>query len=81
MSKMVAWSSLVGPKGMPRVVVDYWRDALLKISVDPDWREANAKLGGQPAIKTFPHPENFMREQESLYRKLAKAIQVSKDNP
>jgi putative tricarboxylic transport membrane protein len=70
MEKIVGWTALMGPPGLPREVVERWVEAFAKLSKDPDWQSGNAKLGGIAAIRSPAETEKFVREQYELYEKL-----------
>ena len=70
MNKIVGWTALMGPPGLPREVIDRWVDVFAKLAKDPDWQSGNAKLGGIAAIRSPAETEKFVREQYELYEKL-----------
>ena len=76
MEKIVGWTALMGPPGLPREVVDRWVDAFSKLAKDPDWQSGNAKLGGIAAIRSPAETEKFVREQYELYDKLVTALGI-----
>lgn len=76
MDKMVGWTALVGPPGLPKEVVDKWTEVFRKIAVDPGWQEGNAHLGGIPAIRSPRQTERFVREQVDLYTGLVDRLGI-----
>jgi tripartite-type tricarboxylate transporter receptor subunit TctC len=70
MEKIVGWTALMGPPGMPREVVERWVDVFARLAKDPDWQAGNAKLGGIAAIRSPAETEKFVREQFELYENL-----------
>ena len=70
MEKIVGWTALMGPPGLPREVVERWVDAFAKLAKDPDWQAGNARLGGIAAIRSPAETEKFVREQFELYENL-----------
>jgi tripartite-type tricarboxylate transporter receptor subunit TctC len=70
MEKIVGWTALMGPPGLPREVVERWVDAFARLAKDPDWQAGNAKLGGIAAIRSPAETEKFVREQFELYENL-----------
>jgi tripartite-type tricarboxylate transporter receptor subunit TctC len=70
MSKIVGWTALMGPPGLPKDIVDKWTDVFARLAKDPDWQQGNARLGGIAAIRSPAESEQFMREQYELYDKL-----------
>ena len=71
MEKIVGWSALMGPAGMPRPIVDKWADVMRKLSKDPDWQTGNARIGGIAAIRSPADTEKYVREQVEMYTRLA----------
>ena len=76
MEKIVGWTALMGPPGLPKEVVDRWVDAFAKLARDSDWQSGNAKLGGIAAIRSPAETEKFVREQYELYDKLVTALGI-----
>jgi tripartite-type tricarboxylate transporter receptor subunit TctC len=76
MEKIVGWTALMGPPGMPREVVDRWVEVFGKLAKDPDWQAGNAKIGGIAAIRSPAETEKFVREQYELYDKLVTGLGI-----
>ena len=76
MEKIVGWTALMGPPGMPKEVVDRWVDVFARLAKDPDWQSGNARLGGIAAIRSPAETERFVREQYELYDKLVTALGI-----
>ena len=74
MEKIVGWTALMGPAGMPKAIVDKWADVFQKLSKDPDWQAGNARIGGIAAIRSPVETEKYVREQYEMYSKLAVAL-------
>ena len=70
MNKLVGWTALMGPPGLPKEVVDKWVEVFAKVAKDPGWIEGNARLGGIAAIRSPAETEKFVREQYEIYDKL-----------
>ena len=70
MEKIVGWTAIMGPPGMPKDVVDRWTAALASVAKDPEWLAGIAKIGGIPAIRSAADTEKYVREQYELYDKL-----------
>src|SRR5579862_2340057 len=60
MEKIVGWTALMGPPGLPKEVVDRWADTFARLAKDPDWISGNAKLGGIAAIRSAAETEKFV---------------------
>jgi len=76
MEKIVGWTALMGPPGLPREVVDRWVDVFARLAKDPDWQNGNARIGGIAAIRSPADTEKFVREQYELYDKLVGALGI-----
>jgi len=76
MNKIVGWTALMGPPGLPREVVEKWSETFARLARDPEWQQGNARIGGIPAIRTPAETEQFVREQYDLYDKLVGALGI-----
>jgi tripartite-type tricarboxylate transporter receptor subunit TctC len=70
MTKIVGWTALMGPPGLPKEVVDRWTEVFQRLAKDPEWQQGNARIGGIAAIRPAAESEQFVREQFELYDKL-----------
>ena len=76
MEKIVGWSALMGPPGMPKEVIERWTAALGSVAKDPEWLAGIAKIGGIPAIRSAAETEKFVREQYELYDRLIATLGI-----
>jgi tripartite-type tricarboxylate transporter receptor subunit TctC len=76
MNKIVGWTALMGPPGMPKEVVGKWAEVFAKLAADPDWQQGNARIGGIAAIRSPADTERFVREQYELYDKLVGTLGI-----
>jgi tripartite-type tricarboxylate transporter receptor subunit TctC len=76
MAKIVGWTALMGPPGLPREVVDRWVEAFAKLARDPEWQAGNARIGGIAAIRSPADTERFVREQFELYDRLVTSLGI-----
>jgi len=76
MEKIVGWTALMGPPGLPKEVVDRWVDVFARLAKDPDWQSGNARIGGIAAIRSPADTERFVREQYELYDKLVTSLGI-----
>ena len=76
MNKIVGWTALMGPPGLPREVVDKWTEVFGRLAKDPEWQQGNARIGGIAAIRSPAATEQFVREQYELYDKLVGALGI-----
>ena len=76
MNKIVGWTALMGPPGLPKEVIDRWTGVFAKLAADPDWQQGNARIGGVAAIRSPAETERFVREQFELYDKLVGTLGI-----
>ena len=76
MNKIVGWSALMGPPGLPREIVERWTDVFQRLAKDPDWQQGNSRIGGIAAIRSPAESEQFVREQYELYDKLITTLGI-----
>lgn len=76
MNKIVGWTALMGPPGLPREVVERWTDVFARLAKDRDWQAGNAKIGGIAAIRSPAESDKFLREQYELYDKLVASLGI-----
>jgi tripartite-type tricarboxylate transporter receptor subunit TctC len=76
MNKIVGWTALMGPPGLPREVIDRWAEVFAKLAQDADWQKGNARIGGIAAIRSPAESEKFMREQYELYNGLITTLGI-----
>ena len=67
MDKIVGWTALMGPPGLPKEIVERWTEVFSRLSKDADWNAGNARIGGIVAIRSPAESEKFVREQYELY--------------
>ncbi len=76
MSKIVGWTALMGPPGLPKEVVNRWVDVFAKLAKDPDWQRGNNRIGGVAAIRSPAESNAFLKEQYELYDKLITSLGI-----
>jgi putative tricarboxylic transport membrane protein len=76
MEKIVGWTALMGPPGLPKAIAVRWTDVFARLAKDPDWQAGNARLGGIAAIRSQAETEQFVREQFELYDKLVTSLGI-----
>ena len=76
MEKIVGWTALMGPPGMPKDVIDRWTAALASVAKDPEWLAGIARIGGIPAIRSAAETEKYVREQYDLYDRLIAVLGI-----
>lgn len=70
MQQLQGWSALIGPPGMPTVVVARWRTLLERMAADPQWLAGTQALGAAPRIRAVPDPARFVQQQAQFYERL-----------
>lgn len=78
MEKVVGWSALYGPEGLPAGVVAKWADAMKRLAAHPGWIEGNRRFGGVPAVRSPVETERFARDQFELYHGMVRTLGVGK---
>ena len=76
MNKIVGWTALMGPPGLPKEVVDKWTEVFQRLAKDEQWLQGNARIGGVAAIRSPAASEKFMQEQYELYDKLVSTLGI-----
>jgi tripartite-type tricarboxylate transporter receptor subunit TctC len=76
MEKIVGWTAIMGPPGMPKELVDRWTAVLGSVSKDPEWLAGIAKIGGIPAIRSPADTERYVRDQYELYDRLITTLGI-----
>lgn len=70
------WRGVIGPKGLPKEVVDKWAEAIRKTQETKAWQKLVGKLGDIP---TYMGPEEFkafIDESFDKYRKMASKLGI-----
>jgi tripartite-type tricarboxylate transporter receptor subunit TctC len=68
------WAGLMGPKGLPKHIMNKLHDALTKALNDPATNEALKKVGGEPRVTT---PAEFAALIARDYKTYGEAIRVA----
>jgi tripartite-type tricarboxylate transporter receptor subunit TctC len=76
MNKIVGWTALMGPPGLPKEVVEKWTEVFARLASDPAWQQGNARIGGIAAIRSPAETERFVREQFELYDNLVATLGI-----
>ena len=61
------WRGLFGPPGMPEYAVNYWRDAIAKMSKSPTWKKIMEEQAWAPAYLDQPEFIAFLEDTEKEY--------------
>ncbi len=78
MGKMMAWTAVMGPPGLPKEVVARWKDGLSDLAKDPAWIKETERLGGQPALLAIKDPTQFLQDQFTLYERIITMLGLQK---
>ncbi|MBM3383970.1 MAG: tripartite tricarboxylate transporter substrate binding protein [Betaproteobacteria bacterium] len=76
MNRIVGWTALMGPPGMPKEVLERWVDTFARLAKDPAWQAGNARIGGIAAIRSPAETGKFVREQYELYARLVALLGI-----
>ena len=76
MNKIVGWTALMGPPGLPKEVVEKWTEVFARLAKDAEWQLGNSRIGGIAAIRSPAESEQFVREQYELYDKLITTLGI-----
>jgi tripartite-type tricarboxylate transporter receptor subunit TctC len=66
------WAGVIGPRGVPKEIVDRMSSEIAKILREPDVREQLAKLGYEAVGNTPAEYEEFMRKEVAQWAKVIK---------
>jgi tripartite-type tricarboxylate transporter receptor subunit TctC len=68
------WAGLMGPRGLPKPILNKLRDTLIKAVNEPATSEALKKVGAEPITST---PEEFTQRIAKDWKSMGEAIRVS----
>lgn len=74
--KLMGWTVLLGPRTMPPAVVARWKQTLVQIGNDPQWRNGSIARGSIAALGTSNDTELFVREQAEFYEQLVTSLNL-----
>jgi tripartite-type tricarboxylate transporter receptor subunit TctC len=78
LEKVMGWSGLYGPPGLPPEVVEKWQAILKEVAKNPTWVNGNDMVGALSAIRSQAETEAFAKEQYELYSKLGSELNLKK---
>ena len=78
LEKVMGWSGLYGPPGLPAEVVEKWQAVLKEVAKTSTWLNGNDTVGAIPAIRSPADTEAFAKEQFDLYSKLGADLDLKK---
>ena len=73
---VTAWTAVMGPKGLPRHIVDRLSDAVNAALARPETRDKLLAMRAVPATSTSDGFAAFVREQSELYGRVLRAAGV-----
>ncbi len=76
MEKIVGWSAVLGPPGLPKDVRDRLVAVMKTISTDPAWLAGTAATGSVPFVKSPEETREFAKAQFDLYRALGEQMGI-----
>src|SRR5262249_56334248 len=81
MEKIVGWTALMGPPGMPTTIVNRWTGVFAQLAKDPEWQAGNARIGGVAAIRSPAETQKYVRQQYEPSDKLATTPRLPPSTP
>ncbi|MCC6533938.1 MAG: tripartite tricarboxylate transporter substrate binding protein [Burkholderiales bacterium] len=76
LEKVVGWSALYGPPGLPQDVVRKWSEVMTRVANDGDWITGNANFGGVPAVRSPAETQRFAQTQYEFYNALVTSLGI-----
>jgi tripartite-type tricarboxylate transporter receptor subunit TctC len=74
LEKVIGWSGLCGPPGLPQDVIDFWTTVLQKVKTDENWNRLTKNVGSIPYILSGDDTERFVKDQYESYNRLGKKL-------
>jgi tripartite-type tricarboxylate transporter receptor subunit TctC len=68
--KLVGWTGIAGPKGLPDAVAEKWREYMAKATTDKDFLEKMTSRGSVIQLMDPEASQTFIQEQYEIFRKL-----------
>ena len=78
LEKIVGWSALHGPPGLPAPIVSKWTEVMTKLASDSGWIAGKCSFDGIPSARSPTETDRFALEQFTLYETLGKQIGTTK---
>ena len=76
MERIVGWSAVFGPVGLPADVRDKLAATLKTVAADPAWQAGTAQSGSVPYVKSPEETRDFVKAQYQLYRTLGEQLGI-----
>jgi tripartite-type tricarboxylate transporter receptor subunit TctC len=76
MEKIVGWSAIFAPPGLPTDIRDRLVGVMKAISTDPAWLAGTAASGSVPYIRSPDETREFAKSQFELYRSLGEQMGI-----
>lgn len=70
LESVIGWSVLLGPKDLPRSVVEKWAEIMPQIAKDPEWLARSEIFGAIPFVRSPEETRAFVKQQFEMYRTL-----------
>jgi tripartite-type tricarboxylate transporter receptor subunit TctC len=81
MSRIIGWTALVGPPGLPPAVVARWTRFFDEVQWSPEWRATMNRSGALPAVRSPTDAAAFLVDQFEMYRRLAALLHLTREPP
>ncbi|MGW8206111.1 MAG: Bug family tripartite tricarboxylate transporter substrate binding protein [Hyphomicrobiaceae bacterium] len=76
LQKLVGWSGIAGPKGMPKEVGEKWAEWLKKATADPDFLKQMESRGSVIQLMSPEEGKQFMMDQYETFKKLVNDLNM-----
>ena len=76
LQKLVGWTGLAGPKGMPKEAVSMWRDVLSKAVTDKDFLTQMQSKGSQINMMGPDESKQFIEDQYKAFRAIVDELGI-----
>jgi tripartite-type tricarboxylate transporter receptor subunit TctC len=67
LEKIIGWSAVYGPPGLPKEVVSKWSETLTSLTKDKAWNRMTKGLGNIVAIKSPEETKSFVEAQYKVF--------------
>jgi tripartite-type tricarboxylate transporter receptor subunit TctC len=76
MQKIIGWSGIYGPPGLPQGVVDKLAEVMKAVAQDPAWIKGTEATGSIPYIRSPAETRDFAQAQYQLYRAIGESLNL-----
>ncbi|MFZ9408370.1 MAG: Bug family tripartite tricarboxylate transporter substrate binding protein [Burkholderiaceae bacterium] len=76
MQKIIGWSGIYGPPGLPQAVVDRLAEVMKVVAQDPAWIKGTEATGSIPYIRSPQDTREFAQAQFQIYRAIGESLNI-----